>query len=111
MQAGARGEDAAGVVNFVGGWVSEGWGEASINPTLFARGGAFGRTVLSVYGEDDTFYSIPHSRENLAALEATGAESRLHVVSVAGRGNGHWAMAVPTLWEAEVEAYLDEIAP
>ncbi|MEL6793925.1 MAG: CocE/NonD family hydrolase, partial [Pseudomonadota bacterium] len=61
MQAGARPDDIAGVVNFVGGWVSEGWGEAEINPTLFASGGAFGRPVLSVYGEDDTFYSIPHS--------------------------------------------------
>ncbi|MEL6793924.1 MAG: hypothetical protein AAFP78_10745 [Pseudomonadota bacterium] len=47
----------------------------------------------------------------MAALGAAGAESRLHVVQVAGRGNGHWAMAVPTLWEAEVEAYLNEVAP
>lgn len=111
LQAGARPSEVEGVVNFVGGWVSESWGDAEINPILFARGGAFGGPVLSIYGEDDPFYSIGHSRRNLAALSDAGAESRLHVVRVRGERAGHWAMAVPDLWRDALETYLDDVAP
>lgn len=111
MQAGARPDDVSGVVNFVGGWVSEGWGDETINPALFARGGAFGGPVLSIYAEDDPYYSIPYSKQNLAALAEAGVESRLHVVTVAGSGNGHWAMGYPNLWADAVDAYLDEVTP
>lgn len=111
MQAGARPDEVVGVVNFSGGWVSEGWGEDSINPTLFARSGAFKGPVMSIYGEDDPFYSIPHSKQNLAAMQAAGAQSQLHVVKVRGEGNGHWAISVPSLWEDWIGAFLDEVTP
>lgn len=111
MQAGAHPDDVVGVVNFNGGWVAEGWGEDSINPELFARSGAFKGPVISIYGEDDPFYSIPYSKRNLAAMQAAGAQSQLHVVKVRGAVNGHWAMSVPSLWENAVQGFLNGVTP
>ncbi|WP_298922379.1 dienelactone hydrolase family protein [uncultured Roseobacter sp.] len=109
MQAGDRPDEIAGVINFVGGWVGEGWGDDIINPTLFRRIGTFGGPVLSIYGEEDPFYSVEHSKQNLAQMEALGASTQLHVVKVDGYGNGHWAVAVPNLWEEVVDAFLRTI--
>lgn len=111
MQAGALPDDVVGVVNFSGGWVAEGWGEDTINPPLFARSGPYAGPVISIYGEDDPFYSIPYSKRNLAAMQAAGAQSRVRVVTLKGAGNGHWAMSVPPLWQAWVGDFLDEISP
>lgn len=55
MQAGQSPNEVSGVINFVGGWVGENWGDAAINPTLFKRIGSFGGPVLSIYGEQDPF--------------------------------------------------------
>jgi hypothetical protein len=61
------------------------------------------------YGEDDPFYSIDHSRSNLAQMEAMGAVSALHVVSVPGFNRGHWVMWWPPLWEDAVSGYIRRI--
>jgi dienelactone hydrolase len=106
MQAGDNPESTAGVINFVGGWMGEGFGDPKINPTLFRRVGTFDGRVLSIYGEDDAFYSIEHSLSNLAAMEEMGAESEVHVVSVPGHNRGHWLMFQPTLWEETVGDYF-----
>ncbi len=109
MQAGQNPDDTVGVINFVGGWVSEGCCDAAINPTLFGRIGSFGGPVFSIYGEDDPFYSIAHSRLNLRELEIRGADNQLLIVDVPGYGKGHWAMTKPILWEAEIAEFLSAI--
>ena len=109
MQAGSDPENTAGVINFVGGWMGEGFGDPEINPTLFRRVSPFDGPVLSIYGENDTFYSIEHSKSNLAAMEETGVESAVHVVSVPGHNNGHWVMYLPTLWEDTVLDFLKRV--
>ncbi|WP_282052825.1 alpha/beta hydrolase family protein [Phaeobacter inhibens] len=106
MQAGDQPEDTAGVFNFVGGWMDEGQGNAEINPTLFRRIEGYEGTVVSIYGEDDTFYSIEHSRENLGQIEEVGATSEFHVVTVPEFNRGHWVLWWPLLWEETVEDYL-----
>ncbi|MFV2052406.1 alpha/beta hydrolase family protein [Aliiroseovarius sp. YM-037] len=106
MQAGHNPEEFAGVINFVGGWVSEGWGDASINPTLFRRIGSFRGPVLSIYGEEDPFYSVEHSRSNVMEMEALGTKSQLHVIKLPGYGNGHWVLTMPNLWEEVVGEFL-----
>lgn len=109
MQAGQTPKSISGVINFVGGWVSEKRGEPKINPTLFREIGSFGGVVLSIYGEEDQYYSIEHSKSNLAEIEALDANSRLHIVKVPGYGKGHWAIWMPNLWEDVVSEYLRTI--
>ncbi|MEO1111251.1 MAG: dienelactone hydrolase family protein [Pseudomonadota bacterium] len=106
LQAGERPEAYSAVLNFVGGWVSEDWGDPRINPTLFRRIGSFRGPILSIYGEEDPFYSVAYSRSYLAEMEALGADHRLHVVRVPGQGNGHWALFVPNLWGDVVDGFL-----
>lgn len=109
MQAGDQPEDTAGVINFVGGWMDEGLGDPKINPTLFRRIEGYEGSVLSIYGEDDTFYSIAHSKANLDQIEKVGAKSELHVVTVPEFKRGHWALWWPSLWEDIVKDYLHSI--
>lgn len=106
MQAGDQPEDTAGVINFVGGWMTESPGDPEINPTLFRRIEGYKSTVLSIYGEDDTFYSIDHSKANLAQIDEVGAKSEFHVVTVPEYNKGHWVLWWPLLWEEVVEDYL-----
>jgi dienelactone hydrolase len=109
MQAGHAPQEFAGVINFVGGWVNEKYGDPSINPTLFRRIGSFDGPVLSIYGKQDSHYSIEHSSANLAEMEALGVDNQLHVVRVPGYGNGHWALYLPNLWEEVVAEFLGKI--
>jgi len=109
MQAGDQPEDTAGVIEFVGGWLDEGLGDPEINPTLFRRIKGYGGPVLSIYGEEDTFYSIDHSRANLAETAQAGADSEFHVVTVPGFNRGHWVLWWPLLWEEVVEDYLHRV--
>ncbi len=109
MQAGDQPEDTAGVINFVGGWTTENPGGPEINPTLFRRVEGYEGTVLSIYGEDDPFYSIDHSRANLAQIDEVDAESEFHAVAVPGFNRGHWVMWWPMLWEEVVEDYLHHV--
>ncbi|UWR08460.1 S9 family peptidase [Ruegeria sp. B32] len=106
MQAGDDPGNTAGVINFVGGWMAEGYGDPQINPTLFRRIGTFDGPVLSIYGEDDMFYSIEHSLSNLTAMEAMGANSETHIVAVPGYNKGHWVLWWPILWEEIVSDYI-----
>ncbi|MEM8701610.1 MAG: hypothetical protein AAGF82_07270 [Pseudomonadota bacterium] len=106
LQAGHSPEAFSGILNFVGGWVSEDWGDPEINPTLFRRVGSFHGPILSIYGEEDPYYSVAYSKSYLAEMDALGADHRLYVVKVPGRGNGHWALFVPGLWGDVVDGFL-----
>lgn len=109
MQAGHSPDEFAGVTNFVGGWVSEDWGEAAINPTLFRRIGSFSGPILSIHGEEDPYDSVEYSRSNVAEMEPLGTQSQIHVVKPPGYGSGHWAIAMPNLWQDVVDGFLDSI--
>ncbi|MEM7614861.1 MAG: hypothetical protein AAF245_07430 [Pseudomonadota bacterium] len=98
------------MLNFVGGWTGQ-EGDPSINPALFKRIGSFDGRVLSIYGEEDPYYSIEHSRANLVELSAQGAQSALHIVKLPGYGKGHQVITMPSLWEKQVAAFLRDIDP
>ena len=71
-------EQVVGVLNFVGGWKSDGATTAGeINGTLFRRGGTFPRPTLWLYGRGDSYYSIEHSRSNFDAFMNAGAKANL----------------------------------
>ena len=81
-------------------------GDPTVNPTLFGRIGSFSGSVLSIYGDQDPFYTIEHSKTNVAEIAARNPNSEMQVVKLPGYGNGHWALSVPNLWEDKVEAFL-----
>ena len=95
-----------GAVNFVGGWVGDGCRNAvAVNRTLMSRGAAFPQPILWLYGENDPFYGLEHSRGSFAAFRAAGGRGQFVKYRVPG-GNGHGVMQFPRLWAGEVERYL-----
>jgi dienelactone hydrolase len=97
------------VVNFVGGWTGARCPTASaINQNLFTRGTAFGQPTLWLYGENDPFYPLSHSRSNFAAFQAAGGKGTFHEYTPPPWESGHNISAVPTLWSSTLEAYLAE---
>ncbi|MDI1285534.1 MAG: alpha/beta hydrolase [Reyranella sp.] len=107
--AGMHPGQIAGVVNFVGGWLSEGCpGSIAVNRALFERGASFDRPTIWLYGQHDTFYSIPFSRENFAAFENAGGKGQF-LEFEAPAGQGHFVMGRPALWSGPLEDYLKSL--
>lgn len=101
---------ARAAINFVGGWMGTGCSSASsINQSLFKRGAAFPLPSIWLYGENDSFYSLSHSRSNFAAFRAAGGKGTFHEFAPSLPGsNGHYISATPSLWTPVLEAYLAE---
>ena len=95
-----------GVVNFVGGWLGTGCDTASrLNGTLFERGARFDRPTLWLYGDQDPFYDIQHSRNNFMLFQSAGGQGAFLKFNVPG-GYGHFVLSAPELWEGPVAEYL-----
>ena len=71
------------------------------------RGARYPRPMLWLYGRNDPFYSLDHSRGNFEAFRAAGGKGRFFGFQVPG-GNGHGVVQFPRLWAAEVDRYLVE---
>lgn len=107
VQAGREPELAAGVINFVGGWVGErcpGWKE--INAGLFASGGRYPRPQLWLYGEGDPYYPADKGRAGIEAFRRAGGQADFRLVTPLDPGMGHSIDYQPTLWAQPVAAYL-----
>ena len=105
--AGERPDAFVGVVNFVGGWMSDRCsGGAEINATTFKRGARFKGHTLWLYGESDPFYSLSHSRANFQAFLAAGGKGRFESYWVPGQNSGHAVIAHPQLWAEHMAEYL-----
>jgi dienelactone hydrolase len=108
--AGMHPEQTLGVVNFVGGWSSEGCvNSESINQALFVRGVRYDRPTIWLYGQGDHFYSIDHSRKNFAAFENGGGHGKFLVFDKPA-DIGHNVIHYPELWATAVEEYLGSLA-
>ena len=66
--------------------------------------------MLWLYGENDPFYALDHSRGNFEAFRAAGGKGRFIGFRVPG-GNGHSVILFPRLWAAEVDRYLGGTKP
>jgi dienelactone hydrolase len=109
--AGRRPGLFTGVVNFVGGWLGEGCSDAAVvNRSAFQAGAAFDRPTLWLYGENDSFYSLAHSRGNFDAFVAAGGQGAFLSYVRAPGLNGHFIVNDPTLWGADLDAYLRAVA-
>src|SRR5262249_11129740 len=107
--AGAHPEQIRGVINFVGGWVGDGCTTAKlVNETLFQSGARFNQPMLWLYGRQDPFYSIQHSRDNFAAFQSAGGQSTFLEFEVPG-GNGHDVISHAQLWSGPIGDYLNSL--
>jgi dienelactone hydrolase len=96
-----------GAVNFVGGWLGEGCQDAiTVNRQTFVRGGAFRGATAWLYGDNDTFYSLSHSRANFDAFLAAGGQGSFRIYTRAPSLNGHFIVNDPSLWSTDLDAFL-----
>jgi len=99
-----------GAVNFVGGWLGEGCGDyLEVNRTLFVEGADFPGETLWLYANNDSFYSVAHSRSNFDAYTAAGGLGTFEVYTRAPGLNGHFLTNDPQLWGPDVDTYLDQL--
>lgn len=105
----ARRSDAyLGAINFVGGWLGEGCGDfATVNRTLFADGAAFPGRSLWIYAENDSFYSLGHSRSNFDAFTQAGGVGDFEVFQRDPGRNGHFIINDADRWGDTVDAYVE----
>jgi dienelactone hydrolase len=104
--AGMHRNEVAGVLNFVGGWMGEGCQTASeINQTLAGRGGQFDGPTLWLYGRNDPYYSIAHSRSNFDTFAYAGGKAQFLEFDLPG-SMGHAVHVHPELWAAVAESRL-----
>jgi len=107
--AGMHPDQIFGVINFVGGWMGTGCGTASrLNGTLFVRGARFDRPTLWLYGDQDPFYNLDHSRNNFMLFQSAGGQGTFLEFKVPG-GYGHAVLSSPDLWEGPVAEYLSSL--
>jgi len=96
-------------INFVGGWISEGCGDyRSINRTLFVDGAAFPGPSLWLYGENDSFYSLPYSRSNFDAFSFAGGLGTMVELTRSPGLNGHFIINDLELWEPVLDEFLNQ---
>jgi len=96
-------------INFVGGWMGASCSNAtSINRTLLNRGVPFQQPSIWLYGDNDSYYPLSHTRANFDAFKAAGGKGSYNIFTPPGTMNGHFINSVPTLWTSTMEAYLAE---
>jgi hypothetical protein len=82
---------------------------SAINQSLLNRGVTWGQPSLWLYGDNDLFYLLEHTRANFEAFQAAGGKGVWHDYKPPGEGlNGHQIGQAPQLWTADMEAYLAE---
>lgn len=95
------------LINFVGGWMGAQCANAStINQGLFNRGAAYGKPTIWLYGDNDSFYPLSHTRANFAAFQAAGGQGTFNEFRPPAGTNGHFINTLPNLWTATMDAYL-----
>ena len=108
--AGERPDSFVGVINFVGGWMSDRCANATaINTTTFKRGAKFAQPTLWLYGDQDPFYALAHSKANFEAFLSAGGKGRFESHWVPGQNSGHSVIAHPSLWSGQLTQYLDSL--
>ena len=105
---GRHAEQVRGVINFVGGWNgSRCQHSAAINQSIFVRGARFPGETLWLYGDDDPFYPLSHSRASFDAFQAAGGRGTFH--ELPPEFGGHYIWRRPDRWAPIVEAYLKSL--
>ena len=97
-------------VNFVGGWLGEGCADGpAVNRSLFTRAAAYSGPTIWMYGANDTFYSLTHSRSNYDAFVAARGRGLFFTYTRAAGLNGHNIIADPFLWTGDLSSFVQSI--
>jgi len=109
--AGGHAGQYRGVLNFVGGWMSDRCPDPkAINTATFAGAAAkAGVPTLWMYGQGDPFYSIEHSKSNFDAFIAAGGQGQFFALEPVGVENGHGILGNTKLWQSQVSAFVEQI--
>lgn len=100
----------AGVVNFVGGWMGDGLDETrQINHQVFRRAAAFRGPTIWLYGENDPYYQLSHSRENFARFTQAGGKGEFHALATGSAPNGHYIADDESLWRKPMARFVEKI--
>ena len=81
----------------------------AINTATFKRGAKFAQPTLWLYGEQDPFYALPHSKANFEAFLSAGGKGRFESYWVPGQNSGHSVIAHASLWSGQLTQYLDSL--
>ena len=111
--AGARRGVYRGVLDFVGGWLGEGCSDAvEVNRLALASSPDPALPTLWLYGANDPFYSLAHSRGHFDAFVTAGGRGRYLALQRSDpAASGHFVHQEPALWRAALEAWLAEAMP
>lgn len=108
--AGMRPELFRGVVNIVGGWLGDICAQsAEVNMSLMRRGARFTQQMLWLYGKEDPYYKIVHSRTVFDAFTAAGGSGQFVAIDPPPGRDGHSIHLKPSMWAINVERYLNDI--
>ena len=119
VYAGTRPNIFIGAVNFVGGWIGDFSGSwivrlfydymEKINTVSFIRGAGFSKPTIWLYGENDSFYSLEHSKKNFDAFISADGIGTFHSYSLGEKRNGHYISAIPDLWRDDLEVFINKL--
>lgn len=113
--ASVRPENAAGVLNFVGGWVSiaDAWPAEENKARLELQqlwlremAGRIKVPTLWIYGSRDPFYSEAATRAMFDAFTQGGGRGKYVFISNHALPTGHSVAQAPDLWERDVDEFL-----
>jgi len=108
--AGKNAEKVLGVVNFVGGWIEAGLATSEkINQTIFRWGADSNRETLWLYGDNDGFYPLCHSRKSFDVFQQAGGYGSWHEIEPPEGIDGHIISMLPSLWSEKIEKYLKQL--
>jgi dienelactone hydrolase len=97
-------------INFVGGWLGEGCTDAiAVNRGAFVSAASFPNSTLWLYGENDPFYSVAHSRANFDAFTIAGGRGSFNVYLRDAGLSGHLIINDPALWAPDLDVFLRQV--
>ncbi len=108
--AGLHPDQVTGVINFVGGWMTNKCPDGpSINRSVFLKGAAYGRPMLWLYGRNDPNYATAHTRWLFETFIAKGGMGRYLVYDVPDT-SGHMLYRHEPVWREALDRYLADIS-
>ncbi len=94
------------MINVVGGWVGGSCSNASvINGALSLLGAEFSKPTLWLYGENDPYYTVEHSKSNFQKFVEAGGIGKFVVLEVPD-GSGHQILQRTLEWQKLVGDYM-----